>query len=104
MEFDLRLHLSLRRSTFLVLPVSETDPFCQGVTLTILAASNQACAVKSLQNLFARFPKSHYHSLFSTSADITNSTFATKKLQEFWVIEGTIQVTRLEGEPQYPQD
>ena len=66
----------------LVLPASKTDPFRQGVTLTISAANDEACAVKSLRNLFERFPKSHYHPLFSTSAGTFSRGYVTKKLQE----------------------
>ena len=83
----------------LVLPSSKTDPFRRGVTLTISAARDEAFAVKSLRNLLERFPKSHYHPLFSTSAGTFNRTYVTRKLHE-----GIIQVIRLEEEPQHPQD
>ena len=37
---------------FLVIPSCKTDPFRRGITLTISAASDEACAVASLNNLF----------------------------------------------------
>lgn len=40
----------------LTLPASKTDPFRQGVTLTIAASSDDACAVKALNHLFKRWP------------------------------------------------
>lgn len=66
----------------LILAASKTDPFCQGVTLTISAATDEGCAVKSLYKLFEQFPKSQYHPLFSTSAGTFNRTYVTQKLQE----------------------
>ena len=66
----------------LVLPSSKTDPFRRQMTLTISAARDEACVVKSLRNFFERFPKSHYHPLFSTSAGTFNRTYVTRKLQE----------------------
>ena len=66
----------------LVLPASKTDPFRQEVTLTISAACDEACAVKSLRNLFEQFPKSHYSPLFSSPAGTFNRGYVIKKLQE----------------------
>ena len=66
----------------LVLPSSKTDPFRRRMTLTILAARDEGCAVKSLRNFFERFPKFHYHLLLSTSAGTCNRTYVTRKLQE----------------------
>ena len=66
----------------LVFPSSKTDPFRRQMTLTISAARDEACVVKSLRNFFERFPKSHYHPLFSTSAGTFNRTYVTRKLQE----------------------
>ena len=67
---------------FLVFPASKTDPFRRGVTLTILAATDEACAIKSLRNLFGRFPKAHHHPLFSKTAGTFSRNYITKKLQE----------------------
>ena len=67
---------------FLVIPSCKTDPFCRGVTLTISAASDQACAIKSLNNLFTQFPRANHHPLFSNSAGTFNRNYVTKKLQE----------------------
>ena len=39
----------------LSLPASKTDPFRQGVTLTIAATGGEACAVAALKHLFGRF-------------------------------------------------
>ena len=67
---------------FLVLPASKTDPFCQGVTLIISAATDDACAVKSLRNLFERFPKAYYQPLFATCAGTFSRSYITRQLQE----------------------
>lgn len=50
----------------LTLPVSKTDPFRQGVTLTIAATGDEACAVAALTHLFAQFPAPLNSSLFDT--------------------------------------
>lgn len=50
----------------LSLPVSKTDPFRQGVTLTISATGDEACAVAALKHLFARFPAPLNSLLFDT--------------------------------------
>ena len=55
---DDRLQLSL--------PASKTDPFRQGVTLTIAATGDEACAVAALIHLFARFPAPLNSPLFDT--------------------------------------
>ena len=41
----------------LSLPLSKTDAFYTGVTVTIAAAFDKACAVSSIRNLFTRFPR-----------------------------------------------
>ena len=74
----LQVYLNFR----VVLPTSKTDPFHQGVTLTILVACDEACIVKSLRNFFERFPKSHYRPLFSSPAGIFNRGYVIRKLQE----------------------
>lgn len=40
----------------LTLPAFKTDPFRRGITLSIAAATDNACPVRSLRNLFTRFP------------------------------------------------
>ena len=50
--------------------------------MTISAACNKACAVKSLCNLFEQFLKSHYCSLFSSPARIFNRGYVIRKLQK----------------------
>ncbi len=67
---------------FLFIPSCKTDPFRRGVTLTISAASDKACAIKSLNNLFTRFPKANYQPLFSNHAGTFNRNYVTRKLQE----------------------
>ena len=67
---------------FLVILSCKTDPFRQGITLTISAASDKACAVASLTNLFIRFPKANHQLLFTNHAGTFNRNYVTKKLQE----------------------
>ena len=65
---------------FFILPASKTDPFCRGVTLTISAATDDACAVKSLRNLFEQFPKAYYQPLFATCAGTFSRNYVTRQL------------------------
>ena len=51
---------------YLSLPSSKTDPFRRGITLTIAATGDDACAVSSLRNLFFRFPLPPTAPLFQT--------------------------------------
>ncbi len=51
---------------YLSLPSSKTDPFRRGITLTVAASGDAACAVASLQNLFTKFPMPPEASLFQT--------------------------------------
>jgi hypothetical protein len=51
----------------LSLPASKTDPFRQGVTLTIAAAGDEACPVASLRYLSERFPSLPSAPLFETA-------------------------------------
>lgn len=67
---------------FLVIPFCKTDPFCREVTLTILAANNKACAIKSFNNLFTQFPRANYNLLFSNHTGTFSRNYVTKKLQE----------------------
>ena len=41
---------------FFTLPASKTDPFRQGITVTVAAANDCACAVSALHLLFTRWP------------------------------------------------
>jgi integrase len=50
---------------FLTLPASKTDPFRIGITITIAAAPDAACPVKSLRHLFERHPRPSYSPLFT---------------------------------------
>ena len=65
-----------------MVPASKTDLFCQGVSLTILAACNKAYAVKSLRNFFKQFFKSHYHLLFFHLTGTFNCKYIVGKFQE----------------------
>jgi hypothetical protein len=56
LDDDSRLHMTL--------PASKTDPFRVGITITIAAASDAACPVKSLRHLFDRYPRSHHRRRF----------------------------------------
>ena len=56
--------------------------FCQGVTLTISAATDNAYSVKSFWNLFEQFPKAYYQSLFGTYAGTFSRNDVTRKLKE----------------------
>ena len=67
---------------FLVIPSCKTDPFRRGITLTISAASDEACVVTSLNNLFTRFPKASNHPLFTNHAGTFSRNYVTRKLQE----------------------
>ena len=67
---------------FLVIPSCKTDPFCQGVTSTISAASDGAFAIKSLNILFTRFHRVNYQPLFSNHVGTFSRNYVTKKLQE----------------------
>lgn len=48
----------------LTLPVSKTDPFRRGVTISIAAANDEACPVKSLKHLLTAFPARQSAPLF----------------------------------------
>ena len=50
---------------FFTLPASKTDPFRQGVTITIAAADERACAVSVLHLLLTRWPSPPESPLFT---------------------------------------
>jgi hypothetical protein len=53
-------------SVSLLLPVSKTDPFRNGVTIRLAPSpSSPLCPVRALQQLFQRFPSTPDHPLFS---------------------------------------
>ena len=56
---------------YLQLPASKTDPFQQGVKLTIAAVNDKACAVNSLKNLYNRFSTFLHAPLFDTNHGFT---------------------------------
>ena len=49
---------------FFVLPAFKTDLFCWEITLTISKTKKETYAIKSLRNLFERYPQLHHHPLF----------------------------------------
>jgi hypothetical protein len=59
---------------YLTLPASKTDPFRMGITITIAAASDAACPVKSLRHLFDRYPLPTFSPLFTLTRDPTTLT------------------------------
>ena len=81
LEFSSRFCIPLRRSAFLVLPATKTDLFRWGVTSTISAAPDGACAIKSLRNLVERFPKTNYYALFWNTSGNFSRNYVTRKLQ-----------------------
>ena len=50
------------------LPASKTDPFRKGVSLSIAAAGDDACAIKSLSRLFNQYPAAPTAPLFHTAS------------------------------------
>lgn len=64
----------------LALTTSKTNPFHEGVTLTISATCDERYAMKSSRNLFEQFPKSHYCPLFSSLAGTFYRGYAVRKL------------------------
>ena len=62
---------------FLSLPASKTDPFRRGITLTIAASGDEACAVKSLRNLITRFPLPATSPLFYKQKAFTREYLTT---------------------------
>lgn len=65
---------------YVQLPASKTDPFRQGVKLTIAAARDEACALKSLRRLLSDFPTSSQAPLFDTEKGFTRQ-YATNILR-----------------------
>jgi hypothetical protein len=59
---------------YLTLPASRTDPFRMGITITIAAASDAACPVKSLRHLFQRYPLPTFSPLFTLGRNPTGTT------------------------------
>ena len=65
----------------ITLPASKTDPFRQGVTLTIAATGDEACAVSALQRLFHDWPASLSAPLFQIGGSFTRQRL-TETLRE----------------------
>lgn len=65
----------------LSLPASKTDPLGQGVTLTIAATGDNACAVAALKHLFSRFPAPSNSLLFDTGHGFSRQ-FVTDSLRK----------------------
>ena len=52
------------------LPASKNDPFRQGITLTVAATGDEACAVSSLRHLFTRFEAAAESPLFQIAQGV----------------------------------
>lgn len=61
----------------LTLPSSKTDPFRRGITLSIAAANDAACPIRSLRNLFTRFPAGMASPLFHPGKAFTRQYVTT---------------------------
>lgn len=63
----------------LTLPASKTDPFRQGITLTIAAINDEACPVQALRHLFQKWPATSTSPLFEEpkKGDFTRDTVTT---------------------------
>jgi hypothetical protein len=75
LDDDSRVYLTLR--------ASKTDPFRMGITITIAAASDTACPVKSLRHLFEKYPLPTFSPLFTLTRDPTttrDSAFTRTKI------------------------
>ena len=84
----------------LTLPATKTDPFRRGITLTIAAVNDNACAVTALYHLMTRWPTAPYAPLFS---NIPFHTFAANNsLASFdrnWVVTRLRNLLLEEGVP-----
>ena len=64
---------------YLTLPASKTDPFRRGITLTIAATGDEACAVSVLYRLLDKWPVATHSPLFSNihlTHNMTSRCFA----------------------------
>lgn len=92
---------------FVSSPSLQDNLFRRGVILTISAATDKACEIKFLCNLFEQFPKAHYHTLFSTSAGTFSCNYITKKLKKgihILVYKGNYTGHSFAGEVQHWQN
>ena len=71
-----------RKINFSCSPSLQNRPICLRVTLAISAATDEACAVKSLYNLFERFSKAYYQPSFVSCAGTFSRNYVTRKLQK----------------------
>ncbi len=82
-----RWHITRRSVTLhddhleLTLPSSKTDPFRRGITLSIAAANDGGCPIRSLRNLFNRFPADASSPLFDTGKAFSRK-FVTETLRD----------------------
>ncbi len=65
----------------LTLLSSKTDPFRHGVTLTIAATNDEACAVRALRHLFQRWPASLSSPLFEIDGVFTRDSVTSNLRQ-----------------------
>ena len=71
----------------LTLPASKTDPFRQGVTVTVAAVNDEACPVRSLRILIERFPTDLTQPMFYPKKAFTRN-FVTKALRDVFKDKG----------------
>ena len=75
----------------LILPSSKTDPFRKGVTITIAASNDVACAVASMRNLTQRFPAESTTPLFDPGFPYTRGHVTA-------VLRRCLAMLRIEGQ------
>lgn len=67
------------------LPASKIDPFRHGITPTVAATSDEACAVKFLKHLFRQFPNSPNAPLFNQSKGALTRDFVIINLRSILI-------------------
>lgn len=65
------------------LPASKTDPFRQGITLTVAATKDKACAIASMRNLYDKYPTSPETPLFQQEKGAFTREFVTSNLRTY---------------------
>lgn len=65
----------------LTLPASKTDPFRRGITLTVAATNDEACAIRALKHLYRRWPASASSPLFQIEGPFTRDVVTSNLRQ-----------------------
>lgn len=68
------------KKLYVQLPASKTDPFRQGVRLSIAAAKDDGCVLRSLHRLYTSFPTALQAPLFDTNKGFTRQ-YVTQTLR-----------------------